>query len=252
MYDESEGYNMHQIIFLIAFEGAILATVQNISKEIDNPTIVDRSVKYEKVATVKSPPDDLIVLHTKFEWRLRQAKVFDGIETIVAEGTTWWSINRRSIPAGLYLVYFNASYEVETNGSSDTEVLEASDYGFIKVIKAPLFAVIYGGSTVRWGSQVTSFVNGSFSYDGDIGPGSRRGLQFSWSCRRSDERDFSSDCYSSFTDGANSPVVTVNAARLQVKETYVLRLTVSADERSSYAQMNVEVEGGDLPLVFLR
>ena len=240
------------ITFQNAFEGTISATIQNISKEINNPTIVDRSVKYEKVATVKSPSDDLIVLATKLEWRLRQAEEFDGIEAIVAQGTTWWSINRRSIPAGLYIVYFNASYQVETSGISDTKVLEASDYGFIKVIKAPLFAVIYGGSTVRWGSQVTSSVNGSFSYDGDIGPGSKRGLQFSWSCRRSDETAFSSDCYSSFTDGANSAVVTIDAARLQVKETYELRLTVSADERTSYAQMNIEVESGDLPLVFLR
>lgn len=131
-------------------------------------------------------------------------------------------------------------------------MLEASDYGFIKVIKAPLFAVIYGGTTVRWGSEVTSSVNGSFSYDGDIGLGSSSGLLFSWSCRRSDEIDFSSDCYSSFTDGANSAVVTINIARLKVKETYMLRLTVSADGRSSFAQMNIEVESGDLPLVFLR
>lgn len=204
------------------------------------------------MAIVKSPPDDLIVLDTKFEWRVKHAEDFDGDETVVAQGTTWWNINRRSIPAGLYLVYFNASYEVETSGSSDTEVLEASDYGFIKVIKAPLFAVIYGGTTVRWGSQVTASVNGSFSYDGDIGPGSNSGLQFSWSCRRSDVTDLSSDCYSSFTDGANSAVVTINAARLQVKVTYVLRLTVSADDRRSFTQMNIEVESGDLPLVFLR
>ena len=207
--------------------------------------------------TVKSPPDDLIVLNTTFEWRLKHAEDSDAEETIVAQGTTWWTINRRSIPIGIYRVYFSASYETKTSfselsGSSDIEVLEASDYGFIKVIKAPLFAVIYGGTTVRWGSEVTSSVNGSFSYDGDIGFGSNSGLLFSWSCRRSDEIDFSSDCYSSFTDGANSAVVAIKVARLKVKETYVLRLTVSADGRSSFAQMNIEVESGDLPLVFLR
>jgi len=181
----------------------------------------------------------------------------DAEETIVAQGTTWWTINRRSIPIGIYRVYFSASYKTKTSfselsGSSDIEVLEASDYGFINVIKAPLFAVIYGGTTVRWGTEVTSSVNGSFSYDGDIGFGSNSGLLFSWSCRRSDEIDFSSDCYSSFTDGANSAVVAINVARLKVKETYVLRLTVSADGRSSFAQMNIEIESGDLPLVFLR
>ena len=218
---------------------------------------MDRSVKYENVATVKSPPDDLIVLDTKFEWRLKHVEDSDTEEIIVAQGTTWWTINRRSMPAGIYRIYFSASYEVETSvpglsGSSDTEVLKASDYGFIKVIKAPLFAVIYGGTSVRWGSQVTSTVDGSFSYDGDIGLGSNSGLQFSWSCRRVDKTDFSSNCYSSFTDGADSAVVTINVARLQVKETYVLRLTVSADERSSVAQMNIEVKSGDLPLVFLR
>lgn len=209
------------------------------------------------MATVKGPPDDVFVLDTKFEWRLKHMEDSDGEETVVAQGTTWWTINRRSIPVGIYQVYFNASYIVETtfpelSGSSDTEVLEASDYGFIKVIKAPLFAVIDGGTSVRWGSQVTSSVNGSLSYDGDIGLGSNSGLQFSWSCRRSDGIDFSSDCHTSFTDGANSAVVTINAGRLQVKETYVLRLTVSADDRNSFAQMYIEVESGDLPLVVLR
>lgn len=94
MYDEFEGYNMYQIIFLIVFEGIILVIIQNIFKEIDNLIIVDCLVKYEKVVMVKSFLDDFIVLYIKFEWCLRQVKVFDGIEIIVVEGIIWWSINR--------------------------------------------------------------------------------------------------------------------------------------------------------------
>lgn len=233
----------------------------NISREINNPTIIDRSVKYEKAATVKGPPDGVTVLKTKLEWRLEQKNDSSSSQsaegTVVAQETSLWTINRRSIPVGIYQINFTISYTVETSSSElsasfNSDVLVASDYGFIKVIKAPLVAVIDGGTSVRWGSNVISSVNGFLSYDGDVGVESNDGLHFSWSCRRSDEMDFTSDCYSSFIDGKTSAVVTINATRLQVKETYLLRLTVSADERSSFAEMHINIESGVLPLLFLR
>ncbi|XP_078352356.1 uncharacterized protein LOC144637066 [Oculina patagonica] len=156
--------------------GGISATIMNISKEINNPTIIDRSVKYEKAVTVKGPPDDVFVLKTKLEWRLEQkndsssSQLAEG--TVVAQETTLWTINRRSIPVGIYKISINVSYTMDNN-----EVLEASDYGFIKVVKAPLVAVIDGGTSVRWGSKVISSVNGSLSYDGDVGVGTLSSME---------------------------------------------------------------------------
>ena len=245
------------MIRLLAFAGSISATIVNISREINNPTIIDRSVKYEKTVIVKGPPDGVTVWESKLEWRLKHKNESTG-GTVVAEETTFWTINRRSIPIGNYQIKFTVSYSVETNPSelsarSHRNVLEASDYGFIKVVKAPLFAVIDGGTSVRWGSQVISSVNGALSYDGDVGLESNDGLHFGWSCRRSDKIDFSSDCYSSFINGTKDAVVTINASRLQMKETYVLRLIVcAADDRSSFAEMKITVESGELPLLFLR
>lgn len=230
-------------------KGALSATIVNISKEINSPTIIDRSVKYEKGVIIERPPDNMTVLESKLEWLIEQKDEFQVAE-VVAQGTTIWTINRRSIPVGIYQINFTASYTVET--SSGNEVLEATDYGYIKVIKAPLFAVVDAGTSVLWGLKVVSSVNGSMSYDGDVGLESNEGLQFSWYCRRSDEIDFSSDCYSSFIDGSTSPVVTIDPIRLHVKETYVLRLTVSADDRSSSAEMDINTESGELPLLFLR
>ncbi|KAJ7330803.1 hypothetical protein OS493_021737, partial [Desmophyllum pertusum] len=133
--------------------------------------------------------------------------------------------------------------------------LNAFDYGFIEVIAAPVLAIIDGGSSVRWGSKDIVTVDGSLSYDGDIGPGNHTGLNFTWSCLNSEVNDsMSNDCYGSFIGEVNvlSTAISIDPGKLEVGKSYVLRLTVSKDDRSSIAKMSFEIAAGEVPQVTLR
>ena len=171
--------------------------------------------------------------------------------SIVSEGTAEWTINRRSIPAGIYQVKFTASITIGDPASPQT--LEGFDYGFVQSIAAPLRAIIEGGSSVRWGSTETVSVDGSLSYDEDIGPGDHTGLSFTWSCRDSVENaSLSNDCSGAFVQGGNGITTSIDTSILTVGRSYFLRLIISKDERSSFAEMAFEIAAGEIPQVTLR
>ena len=212
-------------------------------------------MKSVQEAIIRGLQSDVNVLASTLEWRIISETELGNSEspegTLVSQGTTDWTINRRSIPAGIYQVKFTASYK--TGDPELPQTLSAFDFGFIEVIAGPVKAIIDGGSRVRWGSVDTATVNGSLSYDGDVGPGNYSGLNFAWSCFHSeDNASLSSDCSSSIVGPVNAISTFIDLRQLVVGKNYVLRLTVSKDERSSFAEMSFEVTAGEVPQVALR
>ena len=230
-------------------------TIRNISKDKNQATPVQRSTKSVQEAVIQGLTNDIYVLGSILEWRLVSEKdlaVSDSAEGIVvAEGVTEWTITRRSIPAGIHLVKFTASFTVGDPAFPNN--LKAFDYGFIKVIPAAVRAIIDGGSSVRWGSNEIVTVDGSLSYDADIGPGVHTGLRFAWTCLDNASM-ISENCFGSFVGEANgsSPAVSIDPSKLETKKTYVLRLNVSKDVRNSFAEMSFEIAAGEVPQAALR
>ena len=236
--------------------GDFSVSIWNISKDKYHATPVKRSIKSTQAAVIEGLPVGVTVLESVLEWRLvseaelETSDTADGI--IVSHGTAEWIINKRSIPAGIYQVKFTASIKI--GDSSSPVTLNAFDYGFIKSVAGPLRAVIDGGSSVRWGSTESVAVDGALSYDADIGPGTHTGVTFTWSCSDSaDNKSMSYDCFGAFSKpNNNDTTVTVDTTKLMVGNTYVLRLTVTKDERLSFAEMSFEIAAGDIPQVTLR
>ncbi|KAL9954033.1 hypothetical protein ACROYT_G041521 [Oculina patagonica] len=239
--------------------GDFSVTIRNISKDKYHAIVVERSVKSVQEAIIQGLNNDLTVMSSTLEWRiiseaeLAASESADG--TLVSQGTTEWTINRRSIPAGIYQVKFTAEYTI--GDLSFSQNVTAFDFGFIEVIPAPVRAIIDGGSSVRWGSAEIVTVDGSLSYDGDIGPGDHTGLNFTWSCTDADDiATISNDCFGSFVGEVNefSTAISIDpqAGQLQVGKAYVLGLTVSKDNRSSFCEMLFEIAAGEVPQVALR
>ena len=229
-------------------------TIRNISKDKYHATLVNRSVKSVQEAVIQGLNEDLTILKSTFEWsvvsEMELAASESALGTIVSQGTTEWTINRRSIPAGIYQVKFNATITVRYQESQ--RMLNAFDYGFIEVIVAPVRAIIDGGSSIRWGSKNIVTVDGSLSYDADIGPGEYTGLNFTWTCRN--DTNVSNTCFGSFHGEGNvsSRDITIDPSGLEINKTYSLRLTVSKDTRSSFAEMSFAITAGEVPQVTLR
>ena len=245
---------MRKILLTISSSGDFSVTVKNISKDKYHATPVQRSVKSVQEALIQGLNKDLTVLTSTFEWsvvsEMELASSESASGTKVSQGTTEWTINKRSIPAGIYQVKFNATLAVGDPGFP--KILNAFDYGFIEVISAPVRAILDGGSSVRWGSKQNVTVNGSLSYDADIGPGIHTGLNFSWSCRS--DTSVSNTCFGSFQNKGdlNYRSISIDTSKLEINRTFSLRMTVSKDVRSSYAEMSFEIAEGEVPQVTLR
>ena len=227
--------------------------IENISKDKYQASPVKRSLKSVLAAMVGPLPGQ--VLEKVLEWRLVseiEMAASGSVEgSLVSQGTTEWTINRRSIPAGIYQVKFTASYTVGDVVFSQT--LTSFDYGFIEVIAAPIKAIIEGGSSSRWGTTEIVMVNGSLSYDGDIGPGSYTELTFAWSCLVSgDNVSDSHDCFGSFVGQIATSTISIDTSKLEIGKTYVLKLVASKDDRTSSVEMSFEVAAGEVPKVSLR
>ena len=234
--------------------GDFSVTIRDISKDKYKATVVKRAVKSIQEAIIEGLPEDATVLESVLDWRLVSEADLAASESpegiLVSQGTAEWVINRRSIPAGIYQVKFNASITVA--GPESPQTLTAFDFGFIRVVIAPLRAIIDGGSSVRWGTTDTVTVDGSLSYDADLGPGNHTGLIFTWSCRDSVKNSsMSHDCFGAFL-GGNAIAVSINPSVLLIGKTYVLRLNVSKDERSAATEMLFEIADGEMPQVTLR
>lgn len=235
-------------------------TIRGISRDKYQPNIVKRTVRSTLQATIAGLPGDVRILKSVLEWSvISEMELATLTETavgvVMSRGKTEWTIKRRSVPTGIFLVKFTASYTV--GDPESTKTLASFNYGFIEVMPAPVRAVIDGGSSVRWGSVGIATVDGSLSYDEDIGPGNRTGLSFIWSCLDPEENDsVSNDCFGSFY---GVPVVNfiptsiiIDPGQLEINKTYILRLNVTKGERSSLAEISFEIASGDIPQVALR
>ncbi|KAJ7390751.1 hypothetical protein OS493_022309 [Desmophyllum pertusum] len=226
------------------------------SRDKYHPTPTKRSVKIIQEATVQGLTEGVTVLESVLEWRLVNVIDLEASESakgsIVSQGTAEWTINRRSVPAGIYQVTFTVSLTIDD--SPLPRNLKAFDYGFIEIITAPIRVIIDGGSSVRWGSNETITVNGSLSYDSNIGPGNQTGLNFTWSCRDSKRNDsMTHGCFHVFlAEGNVTSSAKVQTSHLEIGKSYVLRLTVSKGDRSSFAEIAFEVVDGNIPHVNLR
>ena len=230
-------------------------TLRSISKDKYHATPVERSSKRILEAIIERLPEDVTVLESVLEWHLLNeielAFAESAERTLVSHGTNEWTINRRSIPAGIYQVTFTASLTIRESGFQRN--VNAFDYGFIEIVAAPIRAIIDDGSSVRWGTNENVTVNGSLSYDGNIGPGDRTGLNFTWSCHYSAGNTVTNECFHSFFIEVNvTSSVNINSSRLEVGKIYVIRLTVSKNERSSFAVMSFEIVDGRIPNIALR
>ena len=197
------------------------------------------------------------MLYSVLEWRLISEAELAAAESaegeLVSEGTAEWEIERRSLPAGKYQVKFHASITIGDPNFPQT--IQAFDYGFIEIISGPLRVVVDGGSSVRWGSNEMVTIDGSLSYDEDVGPGSHSGLNFTWSCLALGQNaSMSYDCFGAFSQRGdlNLTSVTIDNSVLEVGHSYILQLTLWKDVRSSSAEMTFEIASGDVPRVILR
>ena len=231
-------------------------SIRNISKDKYHATGIKRAVKSVQEALIEGLPEGVTVLNSVLEWRLVSEAELAASEsaegTLVSQGTAEWIINRRSIAVGIYQVKFTASITIGDPSSPRT--LKAFDYGFVESIAGPVRAIIDGGSSVRWGSAETVTVDGSLSYDGDIGPGTHTGLNFTWSCADpAINTSISSDCFGAFASGnVNATAININTTHLTVGKTYTLRLTITKEKRSTFAEMSIEIAAGEIPQVTLR
>lgn len=236
--------------------GDFSVTIENISKDKYQPTTVERAAKSIQRAIISGLPEGDATLKSELEWRLvseAELKTSESAEgTLVSQGKAEWTISKRTLAAGIYQIKFMAFITIGDLGVSQT--LKAFDYGFIQVVAAPVRAIIDGGSSVLWGSTEIIVVDGSLSYDGDIGPGNHTGLTFSWSCRDSPRNDIplSNNCFGAFVDGRNGIAIRIDPRVLTVGKTYFLRLTVSKDDRRSFTEMSFEIAQGEIPQVTLR
>ena len=229
--------------------------IVDMPKDKYNATVVQRSVKSVQQALIEDLPENAPVLQSVLQWRLVSEAELAASEsaegTLEREGSSEWIINRRSLPVGIYQVKFTASFQIGDSGAPQT--IQAFNYGFIEVIAAPLRAIIDGGSSARWGSVETVTVDGSLSYDGDVGPGNHDGVEFTWYCREAIENgSVNNDCFGAFVDGANALAVSIDTSVLDIGKTYALCLNVSKDVRSAFAEMTFEIAAGEIPQVKLR
>ena len=292
--------------------GDFSVAIRNISKDKYKATVIKRSEKSVYQANIAGLRDDVSILESIMEWRLISERELELSEspngTLVSQGTTQWTIKRRSILAGIYQVKFTASitigdvdasqiltafdygflkvvkgpvraiidggskvrwssskavtvdgslsYDADIGPGNHTGVnfTWSFDYGFLKVVKGPVRAIIDGGSKVRWSSSKAVTVDGSLSYDADIGPGNHTGVNFTWSCYDPVKNfSLSNDCFGSFVGESNLTAVRIDPKRLTFgNKTYVLRLTVSKDDRSDFAEMSFEIAANEIPQISLR
>ena len=233
--------------------GQFSVIIRNISKDKNYPTTINRAAKSVQEAMIQGLPKGASILEGSFQWRLLSEAELVASEsaegTLVSQGSVEWIINRRIIPSGIYQIKFTAAVKIGDPAAPQT--LQAFDYGFIESIPGPVLAIIDGGSSVRWGSPEIVTVDGSLSYDGDIGPGTHTGLNFTWSCSWNNSTSF--NCFGAFVnENYNATAITINTDNLEVGNAYVVRLTVSKDTRSAFAEMNFEIAAGEVPQVVLR
>ncbi|KAL9966015.1 hypothetical protein ACROYT_G024022 [Oculina patagonica] len=130
--------------------------------------------------------------------------------------------------------------------------------------KPDLVAIIYGGAEVIRGHNETLTMNASLSYDPDVGRGDHSGMNFAWHYGeiKGNYSGLQTTMNNSFT-GINQStiryfgkdsgiVITFNTAHMFVNKTYVVKLVVTKDYRSSSVYQVIHLLKGDPPEISQR
>ena len=98
-----------------------------------------------------------------------------------AVGDIETTIHGSSFDYGHYL--FRISGDIEGQPATKT-----SSFGYIEVTSTNLIANVTGARRASQGLNETLILNGTLSHDPDVGPGKYTGIEFTWLCRRNNER----------------------------------------------------------------
>ena len=98
----------------------------------------------------------------------------------LAQNETIWKIPAKTLPYGEY--YVKVTSVIENRRGT-----QSSDFGFIVVGETPLVSKIAGPKLVYQGIKEIVYLNGSGSYDPDVGAENYERMEFTWLCRRDNE-----------------------------------------------------------------
>lgn len=105
-------------------------------------------------------------------------RVVNKIGGAVSDVTT--TVRGRGFSYGLYYFKFTGTIEGQPG-------FTANSFGYIEVTSTTLVVNITGASQASQGHNKTLTLDGSQSYDPDVGKGDYTGLNFTWLCKRAEE-----------------------------------------------------------------
>jgi len=121
------------------------------------------------------------------------------------------------------------------------EQLSKTVHGFVRVESSPIIARLTGGSERSISSGSSLVLDGSESYDPDVKEFRNRNLMFRWSCwKLGDEPD---ERWCSGTDPGSVGTIHVDTGAWQKLQTYIIKVEVSGNGKTSRTTQTVEVFG---------
>ena len=183
-----------------------------------------------------------------------------------------WSLAEDHVSLGHALHALYLSVVVVQSGNQTEKIY---DKGYIKILLSPLVGIISGETEITRGNKQIITLNGSQSYDPHVGPGKVDSLAFHWLCRKLHEvfpkenpleiQNVSIPLDSTNVTGggcfgtgigrleSTEPVVVLNASIMgNITTSYVFKLVVTKDVRSSTDTKTVHVVEGDPPEVSMK
>ena len=125
--------------------------------------------------------------------------------------------------------------------------------------KPELVAVIEGGAEVIRGLHENITMNASLSYDPDIGTGNNSGMNFTWHFGKIKGNNYSFPLPSLsniavqyFAEKGFGPVVIFAKKPLLLNQTYIMKLVVNKDYRTSSVFQVIRMQRGEAPRVSQR
>ena len=158
-----------------------------LSTDIAKPTKMKRSEIFKFIIGIKMNCRISGVVRVVYNVEMYTVDLSSGLyrRTVYKIGTTVGNvtatINGKGFDYGLYYLKFTGSIE----GQSGTKV---NSFGYIEVTSSALIANITGDNQASQGINKIITLDGSQSYDPDVGKGEYIGLNFTWLCRKDHER----------------------------------------------------------------
>lgn len=176
----------------------------------------------------------------------------------LAQDETIWKIPAKTLGYRKYYVKVTSVIENKRGTWS-------CDFGFIVGGETLLESRITGSSLVYQGIKEIVYLNGSDSYDPDVGPGNYDGMEFTWFCRRDNESflgdptslpvvtpssNQSADLGGCYGTGVgrleSSPMekysLGLDIDRMEGNAKYVIALLVKKGERSKWSEHSIFVK----------